>query len=397
MWSIKNVIRSQKKLADGTNAVFLRLTIDGKVAYMATGIRVNKNNWNNKTGLIKTHVPYSDKDNAYLSSLKRKLQDIMIAEGSATMSPSMILKMLNDKPSDFYGYADRFLRIRESKGQYATIEIYKDHINQMRSFAPKLTIADINDDFVNRFILHLRKTNNSQTIYRKIKFFSGIIKLAIKDNLINYNAFDENNISPGRTKIKDIPTIDDIKSLISVLPQLSDVTRLGVHMFLCQFFTRGTRISDIILLRRDQIHDDKITFVEQKTAEPKRVNITEVLREIIDQYHHPIYVFPMCRWIYDKKLDQKTNEINKRREISTATSKVNKALKKATLMAGINKNLTTHTSRHGFATMAIQSLGDIRKVQGLINHKKYQTTEGYIQDLNRSDYSEEEKLIYKKI
>lgn len=398
MWSVKAVIRN-RVLADGLHAVFIRLTMWRKTAYMSTGIRVEKRHWNAKQGLLKLSAPLSMDSNDYLERKINLVKRTVMDPDNAGMSPDKLLKLAIDRPTDFYAYAARYLAIREDKGQYDTVEIYTDHINQLRKYAPKLAIADIDAPWISRLVRHLSKTNNSQTLSRKLKFFAGIYKLAIKDGVAKANVFEGQHIKAAKPKIKNIPTTEDIRALIAVLPSLNAPQRLAADMFLTQFFTRGTRISDIILLRRDSLSLEAqyVEIIEKKTGEAKRMQLHPVVLEIMAQYEHPVYVFPMCRWLPNPSKTEKENTLEMKREISTATTKINKGIALAFKAAGVTKHLTTHCSRHGFATLAIQTLGDIRKVQGLLTHAQHKTTEGYLHDLERADYNAEESLIYDRV
>ena len=53
-FSILPYINRSKVKADGTTAVLCRITIDGKSSTMATGIYCRPEDWNNKTGVIRT-------------------------------------------------------------------------------------------------------------------------------------------------------------------------------------------------------------------------------------------------------------------------------------------------------------------------------------------------------
>ena len=54
IFSILPYINRNKVKADGTTAVLCRITIDGKSSTMATGIYCRPEDWNSKTGAIRT-------------------------------------------------------------------------------------------------------------------------------------------------------------------------------------------------------------------------------------------------------------------------------------------------------------------------------------------------------
>ena len=53
-FSVLPYINRSKVKADGTTAVLCRITVDGKSSTMATGIYCSPEDWNSKTGSIRT-------------------------------------------------------------------------------------------------------------------------------------------------------------------------------------------------------------------------------------------------------------------------------------------------------------------------------------------------------
>ncbi len=60
-----------------------------------------------------------------------------------------------------------------------------------------------------------------------------------------------------------------------------------------------------------------------------------------------------------------------------STRQLNRAVHTAAADAGIDKPVSMHTLRHSFATHLLERKVDIRLIQGLLGHKKLNTTAGY--------------------
>jgi site-specific recombinase XerD len=396
-WSVKAVIKS-KPLADGKFAIYLRLTAFGKVSYIATGVRTDRRHWNPRMGQLKTSAPLSMESNEYLDKLLAQLKKTVMEGQNLSMSPKALLKMVAEKPVDFYGYCERFIQARIEKKQFTTANIYRVQTDLLKAYAPQLSVTDITTSFVNKLVAHMTSTGNSDTtINRKLSFFAGVFELIMEDGLAKKNYFNDARISGTKSRIKEIPTADDLKALVLAMPAMSDVVRLAAEMFLTQFLTRGTRISDIIFLKKESVVDGHLVFHEKKTNKPKRINIHPLVRDFMAQYNCPVYVFPHCTYVPNAKLSEADQSAELVKATKRLTASTNKNLRFALKAAGITKHFSTHSSRHGFATMAIQALGDLRKVQGMLNHANQATTEGYAQDLQRSDYTIEEQKIYGQI
>jgi integrase/recombinase XerD len=396
-WSVKAVIKS-KPLADGKFAVYMRLTAFGKVSYIATGVRTDRKHWNARMGQLKTSAPLSMESNEYLDKLLAQLKKTIMTDQNLSMSPKVLLQMVAEKPVDFFGYCERFIQARIEKKQFTTANIYRVQTDLLRAYAPQLSVTDITVSFVNKLVAHMSATGNSDTtINRKLSFFAGVFELIIEDGLAKKNYFNDARIAGTKSKIKEIPTAEDLKALVLAMPSMSPVVRLAAEMFVTQFLTRGTRISDIIFLKKSAVVDGHLVFEEKKTGKPKRINIHPLVRDFMAQYDCPVYVFPHCTYTPNPRLSEQAQNTELVKVTKRLTASTNKNLRFALVAAGITKHFSTHSSRHGFATMAIQALGDLRKVQGMLNHANQATTEGYAQDLQRADYTTEEQKIYGQI
>lgn len=397
-WSVKAVIKT-KPLADGLHAVYVRLTNFGKVSYIATGVRVARKHWNAKIGEVRNTAPMSMESNDYIEAKVNTIKRAIMAEETKAMTPKTLLLMVADKPVDFYGYCTKFINARKDKGQFTTAHNYEVSTDIMREYAPVLSVADVTQPWVDGFVRFMAKRGNAPTtINRKLRLFAGVYELVIEEGLAKRNPFEAAFIKGATSKIKEIPTPDDLRALVLALPQMTPAVRLAAHVFLVQFLTRGTRISDIVFLKHESVREDCFVFSEGKTGKQKKINKHPIVKDILEQYDCQPYVFPLCSWEYNPKLSEEQNSLDKTETSKRLTSLVNKNLRAALIVAGISKHFSSHSSRHGFATLAIQSLqGDLRKVQGMLNHANQSTTEGYTQDLLRANYDEDEKKIYKQI
>ena len=68
--------------ADGTTAVLCRITIDGKSSTMATGIYCRPEDWNNKTGVIRT-VRENNRLQEFRKSVELAYEDSLRTSSSA--------------------------------------------------------------------------------------------------------------------------------------------------------------------------------------------------------------------------------------------------------------------------------------------------------------------------
>jgi site-specific recombinase XerD len=79
-------------------------------------------------------------------------------------------------------------------------------------------------------------------------------------------------------------------------------------------------------------------------------------------------------------MKQKLNE-----RLSSKTSIVNNNLKKIKELAGLNKKLTSHISRHTFASKAKQAGIPDGRIKGILAHSNLKTTEGYMGEFSTEE------------
>ena len=72
-------------------------------------------------------------------------------------------------------------------------------------------------------------------------------------------------------------------------------------------------------------------------------------------------------------------------QVSSKTSIVNNNLKKIKELAELNKNLTTHISRHTFASKAKQAGIPDGRIKNILAHSNLKTTEGYMGEFSTEE------------
>lgn len=116
----------------------------------------------------------------------------------------------------------------------------------------------------------------------------------------------------------------------------------------------GLRIGDVLALKSDKLfqYNGRFTIKEQKTGKPRRVyiplDLLDKLRKVAGRY----YVFE--------------NRVDPRRQRTRQA--VFKDLKRASRAFRVHENVAPHSLRKAYAVEWYAKTGDIKKVQGLLNH-----------------------------
>lgn len=162
----------------------------------------------------------------------------------------------------------------------------------------------------------------------------------------------------------------------------TDSVDLGLYkawrLFFFCFHTRGMSYVDMAYLRKDNIHGNIIRYYRKKTGQLIEVKITPRLQSLIDSFadevKHSPYLFPIIR----------DSQKSKRLYYESGLRQQNRCLKILAVKADINRSLSTHVSRHSWATMAKKENLPIWVISESLGHNNEKTTYTYLASLDRS-------------
>ena len=240
-----------------------------------------------------------------------------------------------------------------------TIGVTKALLYNLELFAGRdVLVKDMTEDFVKNFTGYLLtkvKPSSSKTYLHKLH---SILEYATKQGYISKNPVSQamNMIPRCESHPRSFLTVEEIRTMTAT-PCENEIIRKA-FLFAC--FT-GLRLSDIETLswKNIQTISGTMTIVKNqiKTGYEIRIPLNqEALAFLEPQRFINSYdmVFPLPS--------------------RTAISKI---LHRWAAASGIEKNVTFHTSRHTFATLAITAGVEIYTVSKLCGHRSVRTTEIY--------------------
>lgn len=150
------------------------------------------------------------------------------------------------------------------------------------------------------------------------------------------------------------------------------------RLFFFCFHSRGMSFVDMAYLRKDNIHGNIIRYYRKKTGQLIEVKVTPRLQLLIDSFAKDVknspYLFPIIR----------DNDKSKRLYYESGLRQQNRCLKLLAVKAGINRSLSTHVSRHSWATLAKKENLPIWVISESLGHCNEKTTYTYLASLDRS-------------
>ena len=243
----------------------------------------------------------------------------------------------------------------KSKKPYInTLKHLQKHTNNK-----KIRFRDVNELFLENFqtyLLNVVSSNSAHNYYYKVK---AVLNKALRDKIISKNPADlVRNIRFSTTQ-REYLTLDEVK-LLQATPCRSDEVKQA-FIFCC--FT-GLRISDVKKLTWKEIdlNTKTLVFQQEKTGSTEHLPLpTEAISILKRRKEDSPLVFHLLK-------DEHTRI----------------SIKQWAKAAGIEKNISFHSARHTFATMALTYGVDLYTTSKLLGHATIKHTQIYAKVIDQS-------------
>jgi len=335
-----------KTLKSGCYSLYFDIWHNNKREYQTLGIKIEgtRNTKNEDDGKIRKAIALRDQKEREL------INDIT----GFTLSSGKSQK-------DFLSYCKKL------------IENGRNHCNwtnfllNIRKFTnDSVRICDIDKKFCYEFKESLLKRLSNNTAKTYYSIFKAALNLLVQDDIIPSNPAKYISIKRIETE-REFLNFEEIQKLQNT--KCKDENTKNAFIFSC--FT-GLRISDIMLLKFNQIDEGYLSLTDKKTHNPNRIKLNETVLHILNK---------------QRKLSSNDNVFNLKSLNST-----NRYIKEWVKDAGINKHITFHCSRHTFATLCLTYDIDLYTVSKLLWHKDIKTTQIYAKLIDKKKDAAVDKL-----
>jgi integrase/recombinase XerD len=293
MATFKLVLRPNKRKADGTVPVYLRITEGRKTRYLSAQIAVEEKHWNaNKEEVRKGH-PLAVAYNDALSRLKHDAESKAIALKSGKQrkaSADAVKKELRGLgASQFFPFADAYAEEWLAKGKYWQWRKVKVVIKKLEGFTGgrDLAFSDIDRGFLIRFERYMRDRlgNQTNTVAKNVQMLRGIVHRAIQDGLLPRG---DDPFFYYRTKTepttKEKLSIEEVRALETLDLRAEPVLDLTRDAFLFSFYCAGVRFGDMCRLRWKNVQGGRLTYRMAKTQRPKSIKLMPQAEALLSKY-----------------------------------------------------------------------------------------------------------------
>ena len=405
----------------GKFPIYLRITQNRKHKRIKTTIELNrKNDFNPKAkqdNWIKKQEPNHKKWNDLLAKELERGKDAFRKLEEEGLATSAIASIIADQgePLSFLDYARERTKDIFNEGGIRNWKKYNGFCNKLDDFlkekkAKDLTFAELSPTLLSKFKSYLHTLHNVRepdkmlhpnTMALNLRIFKTIVNKAITEGLIKpeknpFLSFENKLIKTSKEKLTD-EELERIKNL-----ELAEGSRIwdARNLFLFSFYCAGIRIGDLLQLRwLNTTPEGRLIYYMGKNHKKRDLILIQPAKKILQQYwkegaKSTDYIFPLLNnnepfagAIRPEDIDTLSPE-NKQllmNQLSSKTSIVNNYLNRIKEMAGLNKKLTSHISRHTFASKAKQAGIPDGRIKNILAHSNLKTTEGYMGEFSTEE------------
>lgn len=398
MATIDIYFKSSKKYKDGTSPVYIRCTIDG-ITSLKQICKVKESDWDTRKKRVKQSHPnqlhYNNLITTNYTEIEKNFINNQLNENR--QDSRNLLHTQKEEVITLQDFMQEYINELESVQKYSSAKRINTFLAGVNKYAKKpINLKRIDEAWIKEYKAFLYKKGNSyNTIARTINAFSTIFNRAIEADLVAKNPVKKQRMTYIKSR-KEILSKENIIYLINLdLPKNTNMFH-AKNIFLTQYFLNGTRISDVIMLKNEQITEDRILIIQQKTNAILTIKIIPQLQEILQHYkNNEKYLFPFLNNfqtdITSSEAEQQKSFIKK---IESITALINSNLKDIAKKLNLKINLSSHIARHSFANHADKAILDKRKISTLLGHTNFKMTENYLKDLRYDELDEDVASVF---
>lgn len=281
----------------------------------------------------------------------------------------------------------------QSVGQDRTAKAYRSSVKSLMKYngGKDISLEHINACLIKNYESFLKEDGKSlNTISFYMRNLRAIYYRAARDKCIELCPDDPfrqvyTGVQITRKRALNKQEINSLNNLFFIDNKNTPEDRtfnsglcFALDIFLFCFYARGMPFVDLAYLRKENIQKGVLAYFRKKTGQLIEVKVTPPMQKIIDRYSLEIedtpYVFPII----------KDGSKSIRLQYESALRLQNLRLKKLALLAKVNKKLTTHVTRHSWATIAKSENLPLWVISEGLGHANEKTTYTYLASFERS-------------
>jgi integrase/recombinase XerD len=374
-YSVRLILWEHDKNASNKYPIYIRITVNGRTKYIASGIFVVKGNWDSKNELIRNHAS-SDIWNADLASRKQTLiQAIVERQVKGVETTAAEVKDIFSKNSNnFFDFASSFINEVRHKRRANTLENYRKHLLKLELYHGSriLMFDQLTHDYLVKYEEYLRSHVGENYIHALWKTLKTFFNAARKRGVTTAYPFANYENPKYTAPEKDYLTMPEIKEIEKLADRTKDPTIRQTAVYFLFGCYSGLRLSDWRQFSMTKhVHGDEIVLRAIKNKEPIAIPIHTRLRRNLARMRAT--------------------------ELTMEEPVINRTLKEIAGLIGSGKRITTHTGRHTFAVTMCLNRGISSEVVAELMGITLKTFVGNYSQITRSKMMEEARRAWKTL
>lgn len=368
------------KKEDQASPIFLALHYRGKKIKVYTGKKIDQSKWDYDT---RRANPRKYKNNcvgfnAFLQQLSDEVEKLINDNKPISKADiKNIVDKANGKnaPDTFFGFAESYIQGQITNGELESIsaKAYWVTLNHLKALNPALTFNDVDLNFYDKFIGHLRKQGLApNTIGSNIKRLKWFMGAALDRDLHSNIAFKKKAFkTPGEETDAIYLTRAEINQLAD--KDLPDRLRKVADAFVINCFM-GMRYSDLVQIQKNNFSKDNnmyhLHMIQGKTKEKITIPVDPQVVPLLKKYDFTCPIIPKGKLMSVQKFNEYLKEAAEKAEINAIDdvrhNGIVEKLPKFTL-------IKSHTARRSFSTNLYLEGVPLQNIMAITGHKKEET------------------------
>ncbi len=308
--SVYVVCYKSKILSNGEHPLMLQISKDGKRKYQSLGISINPQYWDFSKCKPKANCPNGDLIQKIILDKSTEIQRRTLELNAFQKDYTSTTLLKKDerraiKLKTGGEYYNDLIEQFESEGKAGNRLIYKGSLNSIKDFSKgrlNFLFNDIDVEWLAKYEKWLRSKGNKETtmslLFRTLR---SAYNKAIADKCTtksNY-PFDEFKISKFDVSTsKRAISKDDILKVFAVdLSKESFYMQFARDIFVFSYLCGGINFTDIANLKPENLEDNRLQYIRQKTGKKINISLTPQAIELINCYNTNLkannYIFPI--------------------------------------------------------------------------------------------------------
>jgi len=293
---------------------------------------------------------------------------------------------------DVFGYYRDYMAQLKEEGRPGTMESYQTSMVSLQKFLKeknkKSTVLPFENVTANwlkeyeRYMVALPRSITTVGIY--LRPLRALYNLAIEDGNASkeFYPFTKRRYQiPGGRKAKKALPKTSLKLLLNANTEMSPEQEKAQDLWFFSFACNGINLKDVLELKWNNIHNDRIVFTRAKTRLTTKGNLLEIVvfrNEYIDRILEKYCTSNRKRegYVFDI-LSEEMNAEEKRRIGKNLIRFINQHMRKLAEKQGITEKVSYNWARHSFTTKMMSEGASLEMLQECLGHQSKQTTQNY--------------------